>query len=248
MVDRDDLQIPRMAGIDRGPGSVGHATIQRLPESSMDYEFRQWLLEVRANLARQSIQLFDHSHPVNEYQSTLGEPGSLTLEVMPTYEIPERIDAIIVSAPGAIGAVITLGAERNIPIGNLGQTPIVIAPVGIVLDRNDRRLLTVQSWGPGNPVPSQPAVPATGVAQQNLNAYPVTVVINANGATITAVTVNGVVVGTAAGTYVVPAFGSISISYTVAVPTWVWSDANPSNQLGVHFELDGYAAHEFGTI
>lgn len=67
-----------------------------------------------------------------------------------------------------------------------------------------------------------PAVPATGVAQQNLNASPVQVVISPNGATITAVTINGVVAGTAAGTYIVPGFGSIAISYTVAIPTWTW--------------------------
>jgi hypothetical protein len=76
------------------------------------------------------------------------------------------------------------------------------------------------------PVPAQPAVPATGVAQQNINQFPVKVVIAANGATITAVVVNGVTVGTGAGTYTVPANGAISISYTVATPTWIWSNAN----------------------
>lgn len=70
---------------------------------------------------------------------------------------------------------------------------------------------------------SQPAVPATGVAQQNVNQFPVQVVISPNGATITNVSVNGVTVGTAAGTYTVPANGSISIAYSVATPTWVWT-------------------------
>jgi hypothetical protein len=74
--------------------------------------------------------------------------------------------------------------------------------------------------------PAAPAVPATGVAAQNLNAYPVSVVIGANGATITNVSVNGVTVGTAAGTYLVPAGGSISIAYSVATPTWAWSNAS----------------------
>lgn len=71
------------------------------------------------------------------------------------------------------------------------------------------------------PVPSQPAIPASTVAQQNVNTYPVTVVISAGA--ITAVVVNGITVGTAAGTYTVPASGSISITYSVA-PTWVWSN------------------------
>lgn len=76
-----------------------------------------------------------------------------------------------------------------------------------------------------------PAVPATGVAAQNPYSFPIQVVIAPNGATITAVTVNGVQVGTAAGTYGVPAFGSISIAYTVATPTWVWSPLATSYML-----------------
>lgn len=72
--------------------------------------------------------------------------------------------------------------------------------------------------------PTQPAVPATGVAIQNPAPIGQTVVINANGATISAVVVNGITVGSGAGTYLVPAYGAISISYTIATPTWVWSN------------------------
>jgi hypothetical protein len=81
--------------------------------------------------------------------------------------------------------------------------------------------------GPGTaaPAPVAPAVPATTVAAQNVNAYPVQVVITASGATITGVSVNGVTAGTAAGTYAVPAYGSISIAYTGGPPTWAWSNA-----------------------
>jgi hypothetical protein len=94
---------------------------------------------------------------------------------------------------------------------------------------------TAEATGPlwavlaSTPVPVTPAVPATGVAQENVNPYPVQVVIGANGATITNVSVNGVTVGTGAGTYVVPAFGEISIAYSVATPVWTWTDATPSN-------------------
>jgi hypothetical protein len=41
---------------------------------------------------------------------------------------------------------------------------------------------------------------------------------------MTAVIVNGTTVGTGAGTYVVPAGGTISMTYTVA-PAWAWSQA-----------------------
>lgn len=74
--------------------------------------------------------------------------------------------------------------------------------------------------------PVTPATPATGVAIQNPNPYPVQDVIGANGATITSVSVNGITVGTAAGTYFIPAYGSLSIAYTVATPTMVWTNAS----------------------
>lgn len=74
--------------------------------------------------------------------------------------------------------------------------------------------------------PTQPAVPASTVAQQNPNAYPVVVVIS-GGSGLTAVTVNGVTVGTGDGTYTVPAGGTISVTYSVTAPTWVWSNQTP---------------------
>jgi hypothetical protein len=67
---------------------------------------------------------------------------------------------------------------------------------------------------------SQPAVPASTVPVQNPNAFPVNVVVA--GGTVTSVSVNGVVVGAGDGTFVVPAFGSIAVTYSVA-PTMVWS-------------------------
>lgn len=70
--------------------------------------------------------------------------------------------------------------------------------------------------------PSTPAVPASTVAVQNTNPFPVQVVIT--GGTITAVVVNGITVGTGPGTYVVPAYGSISTTNTGS-PTWAWTNA-----------------------
>lgn len=86
---------------------------------------------------------------------------------------------------------------------------------------------------------STPAVPATTVAQQNNNPFPVKVVIT--GGTMTAVVVNGVTVGTGAGTYSVPSAGTISLTYTVA-PTWVWSafsaTANPGTGVTLYTTSD----------
>jgi hypothetical protein len=85
--------------------------------------------------------------------------------------------------------------------------------------------VTVVSSGSDNagfsvPAVGQPAVPASTVPIQNTNNFPVKVVIS--GGTATATFVNGVQVGAGDGTYIVPAAGSISITYSVA-PTWVWS-------------------------
>lgn len=74
-----------------------------------------------------------------------------------------------------------------------------------------------------------PAVPATGVVAQNTTGQYVDVSISANGATITNVSVTNqagtpTTVGTAAGSYGVPPGCGISIAYTVATPTWAWTD------------------------
>jgi hypothetical protein len=76
-----------------------------------------------------------------------------------------------------------------------------------------------------------PAFPAATVAVTNPYATPVAAAITANGATITNVSVNAVTAGTAAGTYVIPAGGTISCAYTVATPTWTW--ALPAISAGV---------------
>jgi hypothetical protein len=103
--------------------------------------------------------------------------------------------AVITIAPGAVMPVLPLSLYRY------RATLIVTA---------------------ANPVPSQPAVPASTVAAQNVNSYPVQVVISGGTATVT--TVNGVTVGAGDGTFTVPAYGSIAVTYTIA-PTWAWSYA-----------------------
>lgn len=66
-----------------------------------------------------------------------------------------------------------------------------------------------------------PSVPATTVPVTNPTGQFVSVVVT--GGTMTNVSVNGVTVGTGAGTYQLPPGGSISMTYSVA-PTWAWSN------------------------
>jgi hypothetical protein len=67
---------------------------------------------------------------------------------------------------------------------------------------------------------SSPAVPLSTVAAANSTGTVVAVTISAG--TLTFVFVNGAQAGTTAGTYLVPAAGTISITYSAA-PTWAWA-------------------------
>jgi hypothetical protein len=64
-----------------------------------------------------------------------------------------------------------------------------------------------------------PGVPASNTPVVSTYSFPVLVTIT--GGTMTNVTINGVTVGTGAGTYVLPAFGTIQMTYSAA-PTWAW--------------------------
>lgn len=136
---------------------------------------------------------------------------------------------MLTSNPASTG-LITLGAPND----NLGgaQGSADCGPLqGYVW--KVIRVTVESSQADSTAVPSQPAVPASTVAAQNSNVYPVQVVIS--GGTLTAVVVNGVTVGTGDGTYYVPAGGNISVTYTVA-PTWAWS--NPT----------GYQTGDTGSV
>lgn len=107
-----------------------------------------------------------------------------------------------------VGTAATAGIGGPTSIANLASGAIIAAPAAA---------------GAGGTSLSAPAVPATTVPAVNNYHGTVDVTISANGATITNVSVNGVTVGTGAGTYSVPAHGTISIAYTVATPTWTWA-------------------------
>jgi len=78
----------------------------------------------------------------------------------------------------------------------------------------------------------------------------VDVAIAANGATITNVSITdqaGVAhtVGSAAGSYLLPPGYGISIAYTVATPTWVWTDPL---MVGANYQFGGYSASNLVLI
>jgi hypothetical protein len=70
---------------------------------------------------------------------------------------------------------------------------------------------------------NKPAVPATNVTATNSSGHDMFVEVAANGATITAVKVDGVTVGArVSGIFFVRAGSTIALVYTVATPTWQW--------------------------
>jgi hypothetical protein len=80
----------------------------------------------------------------------------------------------------------------------------------------------IVNYPPNAPVAATPAIPASTVAATNNNAFPVSVAIT--GGTVTVVAVNGVTQFTATGvTAVVPAGGTIAITYSVVPTSWVWT-------------------------
>jgi hypothetical protein len=164
------------------------------------------------------------------------QSGTLTPPEVHTPEKPLRPIGVYIVEQGGGGKAITSLAGQKITVPANGTAAVHLA----MRDETRSQLyvqvenLTASLSLTGSALP---AVPATGVPAQNPNAYPVTVVIAANGATITAVTVNGVVVGTAAGTYVVPPYGSISIAYTVATPTWTWTGTTTPAGIRISHEV-----------
>ena len=114
----------------------------------------------------------------------------------------------------SLGLIPTVGTAASAGIG--GPSTIQNLLVGNVI-------AAPAVAGAGGTSLAAPAVPATTVAAVNNYHGTVDVAISLNGSTITNVSVNGVTVGTTAGTYSVPAHGSISIAYSVATPTWVWT-------------------------
>lgn len=70
---------------------------------------------------------------------------------------------------------------------------------------------------------NKPAVPATTVPVTNTADHTMWVEINANGATIANVKVDGVTIGNRiTGSFRVRSGSTIAIAYTVATPTWQW--------------------------
>lgn len=68
----------------------------------------------------------------------------------------------------------------------------------------------------------KPAVPATTVPVTNSSAFAMDVYVGTNGATIASVKIDGVTTGSIAGHFRLRSGSTITLTYTVATPTWTW--------------------------
>jgi hypothetical protein len=115
----------------------------------------------------------------------------------------------------SLGLAPTIGTAQTAGIG--GPTALASAAAGTIIG-------APATPGVAGMTLVAPAVPSSGSATTNLvtNPYHGTAQVVISGGTLTFVYVNGVQVGVADGTFLVPAHGTISITYSVA-PTWAWT-------------------------
>lgn len=108
----------------------------------------------------------------------------------------------------------------NVPQSNVGTNqPVQILQRRIKRSKARLTLTVLPTITTVNNL-AAPAVPASGVAQYNNFGIPVTVTVT--GGTVTAIAVNGTTTGLTSGAILVPAYGTITLTYSVA-PTWTWT-------------------------
>lgn len=105
---------------------------------------RSGLLQLQEALGEIARQTENRGNPVDEYNtcSITGAATESTLTVLPTYEfMPEKIVGVIVSGTPSTAVTIILG-DRQWPVIIPATGILIIAPIAIILGRNDIRQLT----------------------------------------------------------------------------------------------------------
>lgn len=142
----------------------------------------------------------------------------------------------------------SVGAEhgywRTFLIANVVNSQVSTPGAVRIASRNPRRkrlLIRVNSGGnvttASAALPGFPSIATSGTAIQNPNNFPVSVVLA--GFTATQVFVNGILVGASNGTYIVPAFGSLSVTFTVVGTTTASTIASTNPQSALDGALFG---------
>jgi hypothetical protein len=140
-----------------------------------------------------------------------------------TFIIPAIVGGIPQGQTGGATLLSARGDRTRIIVTNVGANP---AYVSWTDDVSNVQTLGEMAWiqlpaaiiGSSTPsVAGFPSITVSGQAIQNPFNYPVSVTLAAF--TATQVFVNGILVGTGNGPYIVPAYGSLSVTFTVAGTT-----------------------------
>lgn len=124
------------------PGT-GNAPGALTPAQVLLNQFNDQRLQSR----RQERMMYDFSHPVDEYVSTQGWPQNGVMNIIPTWEVTERIEAIIVSVPAGVTSAIVQLSDRYLLLyvgaALAAAQTFVLQNVGIILQRDDARQLNL---------------------------------------------------------------------------------------------------------
>jgi hypothetical protein len=138
------------------PGTSFPVRAKDTPIAAEDVEqispefIRAGLLRLQEALGTLARHIENRGNPVDEYNTTpiTGAASESTLTVLPTYEMMnEKIVGIIVSGPPTTSITIQLG-DRQWPVIIPATGILVIAPIALILGRNDDRKIIAQT--PGN--------------------------------------------------------------------------------------------------
>lgn len=88
----------------------------------------------------------DRSRPVDEYIAQTLVPASVPfLQIPPQFEIPERIESVLITGPA--GACSLQLGDRNWALTIPASGVLLISPVSLLLNRNDNRILSSATPG-----------------------------------------------------------------------------------------------------
>lgn len=123
------------------------------PNPNPEHTAVAFTLSILQDMLRGMRNRFDHSHPVDEYQSTTGVPTGGRLDIQPTYDIPERIESILAVIPiGVQAATLQLGDRIFSLLGAAAPTTVAtivsLNGLGIIIGQSDERVLLM------SPVPA----------------------------------------------------------------------------------------------
>jgi hypothetical protein len=149
--------------------------------------------------------------------------GNLTAPTIPasgvtaTNTYDDAVSVIITTGVGVITNVFVNGTQEGTGAGTY-QVP-ANGTISMIYGTGGAPTWTWSLVGEGT-AEATPSVPATNVPLTNTGGSTEQVVVT--GGTMTAVTINGQIVGIGAGTYTLPNGATISMTYSAA-PTWAWT-------------------------